>query len=158
MNTSARREADRIYVPYTRIIASVDAVVAGLHMTRESLDAAGYATTTIEQPRVSVSAKDRLLLNCRLRHLKKDGSLLAERANFYVLVRTAGSWKVGGHHPAGSGVCRTIVAARAVVVCSGLDRSEASTQGSNAPPRGLTWFAADGGRWDHEPPRLKPSR
>ena len=82
-----------------RIIASVDAVVAGLRMTRESFDAAGYATTTIEQRRVSVLAKDRLLLNYRLRHLKKDGSLLEERANFYVLVRTAGSWKVGGIIP-----------------------------------------------------------
>jgi hypothetical protein len=40
-----------------------------------------------------------LLLNSRVHHLRKDGSLLAERANFYVMVRTAGVWKVGGIIP-----------------------------------------------------------
>jgi hypothetical protein len=94
-----------LYVPFvivddaSRVITSVDAVVAGLRMTRESFEAVGYTTTKIDQPRVSVLAKDRLLLNCRLRHLKKDGSLLAERANFYVMVRVAGMWKIGGIIP-----------------------------------------------------------
>jgi hypothetical protein len=44
-------------------------------------------------------ANDRLLLNCRLRHLKKDGWLLAERANFYVMVKAADVWKIGGIIP-----------------------------------------------------------
>jgi hypothetical protein len=74
-------------------------VVAGLRLARESLDAADYTTTKIDPPRVSLLAKDRLLLNSRLHHLKKDGSLLAERANFYVMVRAAGIWKVGGIIP-----------------------------------------------------------
>ena len=39
------------------------------------------------------------LLNCRLRHLKKDGSLLSERANVYVMVKVTGRWKVGGIMP-----------------------------------------------------------
>jgi hypothetical protein len=94
-----------LYVPFvivddaSRVITSVDDVVAGLRKTRESLEAVGYTTTTIDQPRVSVLAKDRLLLNCRLRHLRKDGSLLAERANFYVMMRVAGMWKIGGIIP-----------------------------------------------------------
>ena len=94
-----------LYVPFvvvddaSRVITSVDAVIAGLRMTRESYEAAGYTTTEIAPPRVSVLANDRLLLNYRLRHLKKDGSLLAERANFYVIVRAAGVWKVGGIIP-----------------------------------------------------------
>ena len=82
-----------------RVVTSIEAVVAGLRMTRESLTAADYATTRIEPPRISVLAGDRLLLNSRLHHLRKDGSLLAERANFYVMVREAGVWKVGGIIP-----------------------------------------------------------
>ena len=94
-----------LYVPFvvvddaSRVITSVDAVIAGLRMTRESYEAAGYTTTEIAPSRVSVLANDRLLLNYRLRHLKKDGSLLAERANLYVMVRVAGVWKVGGIIP-----------------------------------------------------------
>ena len=82
-----------------QVVTSVDAVVAGLRMTRESFDAGDYATTKIEETRVSVLDRDRLLLNCRLRHLRKDGSLLSERANFYVMVRAGGVWKVGGVIP-----------------------------------------------------------
>jgi len=79
-----------------RVIATVDAVVAGLQKTRESLDAAGYATTRVSVPRTSVLSRDRLLLNCRLLHLNREGAVIAERANFYLMVRVAGTWKVGG--------------------------------------------------------------
>lgn len=94
-----------LHVPFVvvdgapRVVTSVEAVVAGLRIVRESLDAADYTTTRVESLRVSVLAKDRLLLNCRLHHLRKDGSLLSERANFYVMVRVAGAWKVGGIIP-----------------------------------------------------------
>ena len=94
-----------LHVPFVvldgapRVIPSVETVVAGLRMTRESLDAASYGTTKMEPPRVSSLANDRLLLYSRLHHLRKDGSLLAERANFYVMVRVAGVWKVGGIIP-----------------------------------------------------------
>ena len=82
-----------------RVIASLDAVVAGLQKTRESLDGAGYATTQSSRPGISVLSPDRLLLNCRLAHLNRDGTVLAERANFYLMVRVAGAWKVGGIMP-----------------------------------------------------------
>ena len=101
----SRLQDRSIHVPFVvvdgapRVITTIEAVVAGLRMARESLDAADYGTTTIEPPRVSQLSKDRLLLNSRVRHLKKDGSLLAERANFYVMVRAAGVWKVGGIIP-----------------------------------------------------------
>jgi len=96
---------DLIYVPFVvvddspRVIASVDAVVAGLQKTRESLDGAGYATTRSSVPRISVLSPERLLLNCRLAHVNRDGTVLAERANFYLMVRVAGVWKVGGIIP-----------------------------------------------------------
>jgi hypothetical protein len=79
-----------------RVIATVDTVVEGLRKTRESLAAAGYATTKLSTPRVSLLRSDRFVRNCRLRHLKKDGSSLGERANFYLMVNEAGVWKVGG--------------------------------------------------------------
>ena len=94
-----------LHVPFVvvdgapRVIAIVETVVAGLRMRRESLDAAGYGTTTIEAVRVSSLANDRLLLHSRLHHLKKDGSLLDEQANIYLMVRAADVWKVGGIIP-----------------------------------------------------------
>lgn len=94
-----------IHVPFVvvdgtpRVIESVDAVVAGLQKTRASLDAAGYATTRSSAPRISVLSPDRLLLNYRLAHVNRDGTVLAERANFYLMVKVAGIWKVGGIIP-----------------------------------------------------------
>jgi hypothetical protein len=40
--------------------------------------------------------RDRLLLNYRLSRRKPDGSDLSERANFYLMVKAAGAWRVGG--------------------------------------------------------------
>ena len=94
-----------LHVPFvivdgaSRVIPSVETVVAGLRARRESLEAAGYETTRIEVPRVSLLANDRLLLHARLHHRKKDGSLLEEQANIYLMVRVADIWKVGGIIP-----------------------------------------------------------
>ena len=82
-----------------RVIADVDAVIEGLRKTRDSFEADGYSTTTIGSPLVSGLDKDRLLLNYRLRHLRKDGSLLMERANFSLLVKAGGAWKIAGIIP-----------------------------------------------------------
>jgi hypothetical protein len=82
-----------------RMIPSVGAVADLLRKTRDSLETAGYATTTISRPRVSMLNRDRLLLNCRLTHRKQDGSVLSERANFYLMVNVAGMWKVAGIIP-----------------------------------------------------------
>ena len=79
-----------------RMIPRVEAVVEGLRKTRESLEAAGYATTAVNKPRVSRLDRDRLLLNCRLTHRKQDGAVMSERANFYLMVNVAGAWKVAG--------------------------------------------------------------
>ena len=79
-----------------RTVATVDAVVAGLRTTRERLDSAGYFTTTIDEIRPSQLRSDSVLLNCRLRHVKRDGSIIAERANFYLMVKKGGAWKLGG--------------------------------------------------------------
>jgi hypothetical protein len=83
------RVRDRfIHVPFVvvdekpLVIASVDAVVEGLRNTRESMDSAGYSSTRLSSPRVSMLRRDRLLLNYRLSHLRKDASVITERANF----------------------------------------------------------------------------
>lgn len=49
----------------------------------------------MEDATVSVAFRQRLL-NCRLRHVKRDGSVLAEHANFYLMVKEGSAWKVGG--------------------------------------------------------------
>jgi hypothetical protein len=94
-----------LHVPFVvvdetpRVITSLEVVVDGLRKTREALDAEGYATTTISSPRVTVLVGDRVLINCRLSHLKQDGSMLTQRANLYVLVKANGMWKIGGIIP-----------------------------------------------------------
>jgi len=44
----------------------------------------------MEDATVSVAFRQRLL-NCRLRHVKRDGSVLAEHANFYLMVKESGA-------------------------------------------------------------------
>jgi len=41
--------------------------------------------------RPSQLRSDSVLLNCRLRHVKRDGSVLAEHANFYLMVKESGA-------------------------------------------------------------------
>jgi len=79
-----------------RIITDLSTVVTGLRTNRESLDQRGYGTSVPGEARISVLNPDRVLLNCVIRHYKKDGSLLEERANFYLMSRVSGTWKISG--------------------------------------------------------------
>jgi hypothetical protein len=94
--------AEYIHVPFVivddnpRVIESIETVVTGLRSTRQALETAGYATTKLGPPRISVLQVGRLLLNYRVTHVKKDGAPLAERANFYLMVKEGRRWKVGG--------------------------------------------------------------
>ena len=102
----AKLRAEYLYVPFTltgqlipQIITDLDIVLAGLRKTRDSLDALGYETSKVLNPRISILNSDAALLNCRIQHYKKDGSLIAERANFYILIKVNGAWKLGGVMP-----------------------------------------------------------
>jgi hypothetical protein len=80
----------------SRIITDIGAVVAGLRSNRESLDDKGYATSIPAKARISVLSSDRVLVNRIVRHNKKDGALLETRANFYLMTKVSGTWRISG--------------------------------------------------------------
>jgi len=79
-----------------RIITDLSTVVTGLRTNRESLDQRGYGTSVPEEARISILSPDRVLVNRVIRHYKKDGSPLEVRANFYLMSRVSGTWKISG--------------------------------------------------------------
>lgn len=94
-----------LYAPFAyvgqppQVITEIDVIVASLRRTRDSLDADGYETSKVINPHISVLSSNTVLLNCRLKHYGKNGSLLLERANFYLLIKAAGAWKIAGFIP-----------------------------------------------------------
>ena len=48
---------------------------------------------------ISVLSGDRVLVNRVIRHYKKDGSLLEARANFYLMTKVSGVWRISGIIP-----------------------------------------------------------
>jgi len=94
-----------LHVPFAfvgqppQVITEIDVIVANLRKTRDSLDAGAYETSKMSDPHISVLSSNTVLLNCRLRHYRKNGSLLLEPANFYLLIKAAGTWKIAGFIP-----------------------------------------------------------
>ena len=83
----------------TRLVGDLNAVAEGLRKVREAMDQQGYATSTLGPARFIRLAEDRVLVERAVRHLKHDGSLLAERANVYIVRKSSGRWRIAGTMP-----------------------------------------------------------
>jgi hypothetical protein len=95
---------DILSVPYLSggpapvVIVDLAEIVERLRNTRESLPER-YGTSTASTPQVTVLSRNQVLVNCRIRHLAKDGSLIREQAQFYILIRLGSVWKLAGNIP-----------------------------------------------------------
>ena len=93
---------DYLEVPFivldatTRVAADLDALTAGLQRLREAMDSQSYATSTPGPSRFLVLSAARVLMSRSVRHYRKDGGVIDQRANVYVLRRSAGRWRIEG--------------------------------------------------------------
>lgn len=89
-------------VPFIRVrqanqsIASSDELIADFRATRDALDSRGYDRSEDGEPRVIALAADSAMVNRSYRRLRADGSVLEERAVFYLVGKRGGSWKLTG--------------------------------------------------------------
>jgi hypothetical protein len=67
---------------------------------RDVLEEREYATTKPAGiSRTSILGPDLVLVNRASHRFKKDGSLLEERASYYLVSRSSGKWKIAGSMP-----------------------------------------------------------
>jgi hypothetical protein len=83
----------------TRIVSDVAVVIGALRSTREALDQRAYATSIPDKAEISVLSPDRILMNRVVRHYATDGALLETRANYYLMSKASGTWKINGLMP-----------------------------------------------------------
>jgi hypothetical protein len=79
------------------IVSTLDGVIAIYHTGRDQLDQRGYADAKPKGAvRISVLARDLVLVNREYSRYKVDGSLLEEVAGFYLVSKSSGKWKIAG--------------------------------------------------------------
>jgi ketosteroid isomerase-like protein len=82
--------------PQPRVVPRLEEVVQVWRGIRESLDSSAYATSRVAQLRVVLLGGGRALANVHWQRLRRNGSLLSEGAEFYVLTRQSGRWQFDG--------------------------------------------------------------
>jgi len=92
-----------IQAPFVRlpgnwdVLRTVDDVMAWYRQQREALDKENFEPRAkFLDSRMTVLGADRALVNKTFRRYRKDGSLLAEMAVFYVVSKSSGAWKLSG--------------------------------------------------------------
>jgi hypothetical protein len=80
----------------TQVVSDLDAVIEGFRRRREAMDPQGYATSTPGAAHFLVLTEDRVLMDRAVRHYKRDGTLLQEQANVYIVSRSSGRWRIAG--------------------------------------------------------------
>lgn len=80
----------------TRVVSDLDGVIEGFRRRREAMDPQGYSASTPGPALFLPLTESRVLMNRAIRHYKKDGTLLEEQANVYIVSRSSGRWRILG--------------------------------------------------------------
>ena len=83
----------------SRVVSDMDTVIEGFRRRREGMDPQGYSTSTPGPALFLPLTESRVLMNRAIRHYKKDGTLLEEQANVYIVSRSSGRWRILGVMP-----------------------------------------------------------
>lgn len=78
------------------VLATFDEVLKQYQGIRDPLDQADYSASKAAEVRVTPLNPVRALAAVHWQRLKKDGSLLNEGAEFMIMSKTSGTWKIAG--------------------------------------------------------------
>ena len=79
------------------VLATIEDVIVWYRQQREALDQQNFAArATFLDSRMTVLAPDRALVNKTFRRYRNDGTVLADMAVLYVLIKSSGKWKLSG--------------------------------------------------------------
>jgi ketosteroid isomerase-like protein len=78
------------------MIGTLDAVIERYHHIRDPLDGTDYAVSKAEEIHITALSGQAALANIHWLRYKKNGLLLSEGAEFMMVSKSSGSWKICG--------------------------------------------------------------
>ena len=78
------------------VLETMDDVMNFYRNQRDALDEQNYARSRFVHSRITALAGDRALVNRTYRRYRKDGTVLLEASQIYLVSKSSGAWKICG--------------------------------------------------------------